>query len=386
VERESIDLVDRQVSVWNRELLWVGGYLCRFVHDLQQENIRSLWAEAIGSTATDKQNETLDVTKTWLEGKSIHVMKFFSFQSTTPSPVVGLDLEAAFFQCTKEADTFPIMSTAGIKPLRSVRAFSPEFKAFLKSTPMIPETVNVGAPKMIAALRQRGMIRDITFTDVLEELSERPLSETEMAACLKWRISLDTAEARGHDEEVRLRFLEAAILLTRDSLPGVGEGEERILPLSTIKTFLSTGNVIPPTVPLPPDTLPFALGKQFKAESLKTLFHWTDLSIYDWLAYLVSPEALTSLPPRYNITQSPEFAERVLGIIAKSFNTVYLPKGQLGKLMALLKDKPIVPTRNGMKLPGEAYFLNANVFPDLPIVAFSRSTVIRGHLEVVSLI
>ena len=43
VERESIDLVNKHVSHWNRQLLWVAGYLCRLIYELEMQDIADEW-------------------------------------------------------------------------------------------------------------------------------------------------------------------------------------------------------------------------------------------------------------------------------------------------------------------------------------------------------
>ncbi|KAG8901739.1 RNA helicase required for poly(A+) mRNA export, partial [Tulasnella sp. 408] len=145
VERESIDLVDRQVSVWNKELLWVGGYLCRFIYESQLATIRTLWDEAVKSQKTP--GEGISATaREWLESKALHTLKFFTFHPTTPSAVVGLNMEAAFFACARDKGAFPIISSTGVKPASQVRSYSPEYGAFLKNTPMLTESVIKAVP------------------------------------------------------------------------------------------------------------------------------------------------------------------------------------------------------------------------------------------------
>ncbi|KAG8895151.1 hypothetical protein FRB99_000735, partial [Tulasnella sp. 403] len=340
VERESIDLVDRQVSKWNLELLWIGGYLARFIYESQLSSIRALWDASFDPTRDDLPQ----ATKEWLEAKVLHTLRFFTFYPTTPSALVGINMEQAFFNCAKDPKSFPIISTAGIKPASMVRWFSPEFSSFMKKLPMIPESITKNATPMLAALRKRGIIRDLTFGDVIDELGRTPLSEEEMIECLKWRIGLDTAEVQAHNEELRRQFLQAAVLMVKDG------AEDKIIPLSTIRTFLSTSNVIPPNCPLPQHTLPFSVSKHFKADSLKQFFAWTDLTLPEWVEYLLSPTS--TFPPDARLTESTVFAERVLGVIAKPWGN--LPKHQINKIVELLGNQPVIPTRSGLHKPQEA--------------------------------
>jgi hypothetical protein len=94
-------------------------------------------------------------------------------------------METAFFACATTLP-FSIISSVGVRNLSQVHIPNPEFSGFLKCLPLIPEDVVNGAKAMVAALRSRGMIKEMTFEDVLNELRLRPLSETETVACLQW--------------------------------------------------------------------------------------------------------------------------------------------------------------------------------------------------------
>lgn len=90
VERESIDLVDKFVSVWNKELLWVAGtssdmiapictllfidlsinctgYLSRYIYESELTDIKTLWQGAGGGVEPSAE------VKTWLVGRGVHV-------------------------------------------------------------------------------------------------------------------------------------------------------------------------------------------------------------------------------------------------------------------------------------------------------------------------
>ncbi|KAG8883551.1 hypothetical protein FRB97_006398 [Tulasnella sp. 331] len=372
VERESIDFVDRNVSKWNKELLYVGGYLARAVYEYQLSSIKTLWEEASKSTAppSDDIDETL---RLWLEGKCLHALRFFTFYNTTPSAVVGTDTEAAFFSCGKplQQGEFPILSTSGVKASAQVRAWEPQMRLFLKKVPMLPEGIANGAPSMISFLREWGMVLPVNFQDVIAELSDRALAEEEMLECLKWRMSSQPNQpnvSTAHEQ-----FVQAAVFSVRGA-----DGVDRVVPLSTIKTFLSPGNIVPPTCPLPQHTLPFELGKHFKPDQLRQFFGWTDLNVVQWAEYLVSEEMLSSSDIEKNVTKSPVFSERVFIILARAWGS--LPNKQMQQIAELLRGVTVIPTKTGMRKPAEAYFSNANVFPDLPTVMFPGA-VIKGNLE-----
>lgn len=283
-------------------------------------------------------------------------------------------MEEAFFACARDTNAFPILSSTGIKPVSKVRSYSPECLAFLKTTPLITEAVAKAVPLTIIALQKQGLIRDITFEEVLQELKQRTLNETEMVACLKWRIGLDTADL--DQEMIKMQFLGATTFSCMERKEDGGT-EERIISLASIKSFLSRSNEISPNFPLPPYVLPFSLSKQFEPEPLRDLFDWADLTVVEWLEYLLLPS--NGLPVENNITQSPEFAEAVLQVLAEAW--VSLSTQQRQRIVKILRTKTVIPTKSGLKIPKGAYFKNPNVFRDLPIVELPKSTPISYSLR-----
>jgi hypothetical protein len=111
----------------------------------------------------------------------------------------------------------------------------PAFSAFLRELPVFPEELLDSSKLMVAALRERGMLKGHHVpTDVLKELRERPLSEEEMVACLQWWINTSQAGPRRIDD-IRRELLNAAVL----SVGSSDSGDERIIPLEGIQTFLN---------------------------------------------------------------------------------------------------------------------------------------------------
>ncbi|KAI6022641.1 hypothetical protein EDC04DRAFT_2606939 [Pisolithus marmoratus] len=76
VEHEWIDFVNRNVTTWNRELLYIRGFLCRVVYELELSDIQRLWKEA----ATDMpQSPKLH------DQYFLHLPKFFMVYHSMPS-------------------------------------------------------------------------------------------------------------------------------------------------------------------------------------------------------------------------------------------------------------------------------------------------------------
>ncbi|KIJ65877.1 hypothetical protein HYDPIDRAFT_151535 [Hydnomerulius pinastri MD-312] len=184
VEREAIDLVDRNVAIWNRELLYVGGFLCRAVYDLELSKIQSSWEEAAAGKPHSRPSRNL---QDGFHKRFLHVLKFFTFHHSTPSPKVAQLLADSFYGCT----TLPLrlLSSVGIRGAPDVRAFDPVFAKFLKSLPMLSEYVTRDGAHSIAALPDQHKIPAITLSDVLQDLRRHTLDVEELVACLCWWIT-----------------------------------------------------------------------------------------------------------------------------------------------------------------------------------------------------
>ncbi|CAE6531048.1 unnamed protein product [Rhizoctonia solani] len=377
VERESIDLVDRNVSIWNKELLYVGGLLARAVYELELTSIGELWTGAMGSNTTsptDKDDEGDKTLRTWLQGRCLHVLQFFTFHPTTPSSVVAEHFRTAFFTSGATPNhSFPIISTLGVRSAKDVRVYNAAFTGFLKNTPMLPPDIAREGRLMLAALRERGMCSDVTFQDVLDELKARVLDEQETVALLKWRMGLDAELTKAHARELREVFLGAAVFCLKED----GK-QDKVVPLASIRTFINPRtSLIPLDGPLPEHTLPFAISKQLGNADFKGLFGWTELSVPDWVTCLVNPTVRKETG--VDITLDAVFAERVLNVIARAWPS--LNAAQQQDICHKLSDVPCVPTRAGIKVPAGAYFSNAHVFPDLPIIVMPKGTLVKGALE-----
>ncbi|KAI9067076.1 hypothetical protein FKP32DRAFT_1644765 [Trametes sanguinea] len=384
VERESIDLVDRNVAVWNKELLYIGGFLSRSAYELELEHVQQLWNEA---AAAARPSEGIDPQlQETLRSRGIHALKFFTFHPSTPSSVVSAALEEAFFICTATAlfsllsgrKGFPIISTAGVRDAADVRYPDPSFVGFVKDLPVVPDDVLVQAKAMVDTLRARGMIKDITFADVLQELKNRPLSEQEMIACFKWWIDLYNRSTSTNLNIVRGQLIDAAVLAIEEK----GDKAGQIIPLSAIESFLarksgSTGALIPTDGPLPPHLLPVTISRHFEPQALETAFGWRELTIVEWLRHLTSPPAPHD--PEHDITQSAPWAERVLQVLARAWTS--LPQSQRPEVVDILRAQTCIPTSAGLRQPGEAYFPSAHIFSDLPVVTMPSGASVRGPLE-----
>ncbi|KAI0371771.1 hypothetical protein BV20DRAFT_1016624 [Pilatotrama ljubarskyi] len=386
VERESIDLVDRNVAVWNKELLYVGGFLARSAYEIEMEHIQQLWKEAASASAPGVGIDP--ELQASLRARAIHALKFFTFHPSTPSSVVSTALEEVFFSCITTAPFslitghkgFPMISTAGVRDAAEVRYPDPSFSGFVKELPVVPADVLKEAKAMVDTLRTRGMIKEITFVDVLQELRNRPLSVEETIACFRWWVDMHNQSNSTNLDSVRTQLLGAAVLCIEEKDSRTGQ----IIPLSVVESFLSrksgsTGALIPTDGPLPPHLLPVAISRHFEPQVLESAFDWRELSILEWLRHVTSPPASAPHDAEHDITLSAPWAERVLQVVARAWPS--MPQAQRAEVAAILRTHACVPTSTGLKKPEEAYFQNAHIFSDLPVVTLPSGAAVKGPLE-----
>ncbi|KAH9177932.1 hypothetical protein EDB89DRAFT_2111997 [Lactarius sanguifluus] len=372
VERESIDLVDRNVAVWNKGLLHVGGFLARFAYEQEMETIKKLWDEAAAADGPGGlPGAGLQVG---LRARTLHALKFFTFRPSTPSPVVSTSMQTAFFSCAT-ARPFSVISSEGVRSSSLVYVPDPSFSGFLKRLPMISEDIVNGANIMIAALRARKMIKNITFEDVLNELRSRPLSETETVACLKWWIGFDKQGKNPKPLHGRSQLLDALVV-------SINGPPERIMKLSDARSFLDStvGGEIPTDGPLPSTLLPTSVTGSFDPHVLGTAFSWKQLTIVEWLRHITDPE-VAAVNTEFDITLSASWAGRVLSVLARAWPS--LPESAKEDVIKILSPMPCVPTSAGPKVPDQAYFASVDLFQDLPTVTVPSDASIEKSLETV---
>ncbi|KAH7875187.1 uncharacterized protein C8R40DRAFT_1105311 [Lentinula edodes] len=364
VERESLDLMDRNVAIWNKELLSIGGTVSRAVYELEMDNIKHMSDSAGPAKSLELQ--------TWLMDRAVHVLKFFTFHQSTPSADVSSLMEQAFFACSTG---FRIISTNGIQDVADIRLPDAQFSSFLKDLPVLPEQLLTAARPMVTALQNRKLVKAITFSDVLKELRNRPLTEDESVACLTWWISLNKdGESAARLQSIQKQLLDAAVFTTG----ATGSKEERIIPLNTIHTILNPRNMagnIPPDAPFPPTMLPPSFSKSFKPDQLTFAFHWTELTLVEWLRFI----ATSGPSPEYDLSVSDHWSERVLGILARAWPS--LSSHMKDEIVQVLKSSACIPTSHGSKIPEETYFANADIFHDLPVVKLPSGSAVKGNLE-----
>ena len=333
--------------------------------------VKKLWEDAASANGPGgRPDEDVQIR---LRGRALHALKFFTFHPSTPSPVVSNLMQTAFFACAT-THPFLIISSNGVQNAMQVHNHNPEFSGFLKHLPLISEDVFNGAKTMIATLRTRGMIKNVTFADILDGLRLGPLNETETVACLNWWIGV-TKQGNDLNLQWRSQLLNALVI----SITGP---HEKMMKLSDAQTFLNSktggGSIIPIDGPLPGTLLPMSITSSFDPEVLASVFPWKELSMAEWLRHLTDPE-VAAANVEFNITNSASWAERVLSVLAQAWPS--LSETARDDATKVLNAKPCIPTSAGLKVPNQAYFPSVNLFQDLPIVTMPSGDTVEGNLK-----
>lgn len=336
VERGSIDLANGQVREWNEELLYIGGFMARLIYERGMSVIRHEW-----SSRPDQARK-----------EGLFLMKSFAFRSSSDSNVAGL-LQKAFFDCTPNLP-FPIVSNLGIRDSKDVRKPDETFATFMKQRPvldLVPETES-----MIVTLPKWYKVSDYTFRDIVDELNQRVFTEEDMVAFITWWVKICLArwgdDIADGGEEVKKQFNQAS----KRFRPAQRKSEHDVTLLNDIRKFVDGkgwGSYIRVEDPLPPDTIPISFTSRLNALAARTVLGWEELTIVDWIQHVVGPR----LNPDY---------KRVLEILQSLWPSLKLPEKE--KIISLLQNVDCILTSDGLKKPSEAYFPEADLFNDLPVI------------------
>ena len=352
VERESIDLNNRFVRVWNVELLRIAGVVARISWGQEMTELREKLSRTIKGAGRERIAKE-DIKAILPDAFYMH--DAYSFTETTPTAEVGTLMEEAFWTCNQKV-AIATLSTQGILPASQVRIEPEDGLGFVDGIPALPQTL--AEVELIKKMIEYGVITAITVSDIKKELEGKALNADQLRHFLGWLA-----------HKARINEIDGA--LTRSLLDvAVANDEEAenggLLVLGEMKTFLNTSR-IPAEMPLPPTTLPFKFTKQMARKDLEIL-GFDDLQMVPWLRWLTeNTGGRGQLSVEQDVTQSPAFASAVLPVISKQWEG--LSQSSKATVVELLSARTVMPTKLGMKKPTESYFASVKLFDDLPIVS-----------------
>lgn len=347
VEREAIDLNARWVRTWNVELLRAAGIVCRLAFSNEMSDLSRRMRSAVES---GRKLSNAIISKFMPE--ALHTLKTFTFHDSTPSNQVGQIMEEAFWTCFKKA-SIEMFSSQGVLQTTHVRLGSDELNGFVESIPVVPEEMK--SSPFVRKLIDFGLISHITVTDVKKELEAKALNKSQMIKFISWAGKKSLSGEL--DPGSRAALLEVAVATMGDE-----DSQGEIVALGSIRNYLSL-NIIPAHVPIPPTTVPFALTTSSHPSELQAL-GWEPLEVLPWFRYLL--ESTNSRPEDESVTRSAKFAVQVLVILSKNWDTI--SNKDKTTLASLVQANAVMPTKLGLKRPGESFFPSVKLFDDLPVI------------------
>ncbi|EXJ83742.1 hypothetical protein A1O1_07368 [Capronia coronata CBS 617.96] len=352
VERESIDLNARYVRTWNMEMLRAAGIVCRIAWFTEMQELK----EKIQREANGRSKIRMEEVSPFLE-EAITIFKNFTFKESTPSPSIGQLLEDAFWTCSKEA-SIEVISTCGVLPTHNVR-IAPKDLSFMEGIPILPEKLASEAKPLVSKLVDFGLLTEVTVSDIKLALESSPLSPVQVSEFLTWLIKQST---RGALEKATVSSL-LAVAVANDDKP---EGNASpLLQLGEICYFLNPSRT-PVDLPVPPTVMPFKYTKTMSKHELESL-GWEELQLVTWVRWLISQSGNRQvLSEDQDVTKSAEFSAQILPILSKQWDSLSQPSKT--SLVEVLVKHTVIPTKFGMKKPGDAYFPNVKLFDDLATI------------------
>lgn len=350
VEREAIDLNARWVRTWNIEMLRVAGIMTRlaFVNEMQDLDSKLKRATEVRAKGSPPTKE--EIMKFLPE--ALHILKTYTFQDSTPSGNVGQIIEESFWFAFQKP-SIEVYSSRGVLQTSKVRIGSDELSKFVNGIPVVLDEMK-DVP-FIRKLHDFGLIQNITHDDVRKELEAKALDRDQLIHFITWAArSATTGEL---DPSSKARLFDVAVATI-----GEGENSGEIIALSGIKNHLSS-NKIPPGLPIPPTTIPFAFTSHLTGPQLGNL-GWAPLEIVPWLRFLI--DSAPGRSDEENIMKSAKFSVSVLTVLSKNWDN--LSQGSKGSVTEALQTITVMPTKLGMKKPAESFFPAVKLFDDLPTI------------------
>ncbi|KAF9235045.1 hypothetical protein BU15DRAFT_65186 [Melanogaster broomeanus] len=350
-----------QVAKWNEELLYVGGFLTRLVYEHTMKNIGRRWTESPSPIAAPLKDS--------LREEALYTMKCFTFRQSTPGSKVGELLQKAFFNCDT-SHSLSILSNLGIRNSKEVRQAHADFEPFMKERPILDNALQEAKSPMIEHLPKEYKVTFYTFRDVLEELRSRTFTEEEMIACIGWWVkkfgkqTKQTSVAMEH----RIHFLSAA------KFRSSSKTSPKDIELSTIMKFVDTRpgyHFVEKDDPLPPDTIPIPFTNSLDSNEVVMALGWKHLTIVEWVQHLVSP----GLDHSQDICKDSAFSEKVLTGLGKSWSS--MQPTDRATIVIHMRSVQCIPTNQGHFKPQDAYFPEADLFGELPVVQLSQRRILR---------
>ena len=352
VEREAIDFNARYVRTWNMELLRAAGIVCRVAWHTEMAELKERISRRLEGRSKIRIEDVNPVLP-----EAVTTFKNFTFRESTPSAKTGQTLEDAFWTCSKAA-SIDVLSSCGVLPTYEVR-IAPKDLSFMDGIPIVPERLMSEAKPFIDKLTDFGLITEVTVSDIKKALEANSLTASHVSEFLSW---LTKQATKGQLDPATIKSLLSVAIANDESTDGA---PTRVLIMGQMQHFLNPSKT-PIDLPVPPTVMPFRYTRSLSKHELESI-GWEELQIVPWVRWLIEvAKNRTVVAEHQDLTGSPKFSAQLLPLLSKQWDS--LSQSSRGSLMELLGKHTVIPTKLGMKKPGEAYFPNVKLFDDLPTI------------------
>ena len=352
VERESIDLNARYVRTWNVEMLRAAGIVCRIAWHTEMAELKDkIMRRLEGRTKIRIE----DVNP--LLPEAVTTFQNFTFRESTPSAKTGQILEDAFWTCSKTA-SIDVLSSCGVLPTHEVR-IAPKDLSFMDGIPIIPERLVSEAKPFIDKLTDFGLITEVTVSDIKKALEANSLTAAHVSEFLSW---LTKQAVKGQLDRSTVKALLSVAIANDESTDGT---PTRVMILGQVQHFLNPSKT-PVDFPVPPTVMPFKFTRNLSKHELESI-GWEELQIVPWVRWLLEvAKNRNVVSEQQDLTSSAKFSAQLLPLLSKQWDS--LSQSSKASLVEILEKNTVIPTKLGMKKPGESYFPNVKLFDDLPTI------------------
>ena len=212
VERESIDFIDADIGIWNQEILSIPGIMSRFLFENFMNSLNEKITAALPKPNRDKlcicpqmsfkieeedgAKEKMNDTVRCFEKEAVFAVEsLLSSKKTSPIEQVGSILHESFFSRLGGSvpDAGPrVLTSHGIVPSTRARLPKEGVERFIKeAAPMISCYAYEHCKEFYDNdLLSRGLIKHVTFDDLLEEVKVTVFELKEWVELVRWWIAL----------------------------------------------------------------------------------------------------------------------------------------------------------------------------------------------------
>lgn len=352
VERESIDLNARYVRTWNVEMLRAAGIVCRIAWHTEMAELKDKIARRLAGRNKVRADDVNPMLP-----EAITTFKSFTFRESTPSAKTGQIIEDAFWTCSKTA-SIDILSTCGVLPTHEVR-IAPKDLSFMDGIPILPERLASDAKSFIDKLIDFGLITEVTVSDIKRALEASSLTATHVSEFLSW---LTKQASKAQLDATTVKSLLSVAVANDESAEGKAT---RVLLLGQVQHFLNPSRT-PVDFPVPPTVMPFKFTRSLNKHDLESI-GWEELQMVPWVRWLIEVAKNRDVVSEdQDLTSSPKFSSQLLPLLSKQWDS--LSQSSKASLVNVLGAHTVIPTKLGMRKPGESYFPNVKLFDDLPTI------------------